>query len=246
MGDNMAKKNKARNQVRIFELDFFRGIAVLLMVYFHIIFDLKEFYGLNINYQNGYIYYIGLISGATFIILAGVSSSLSKNNLKRGLKILVLGILLTVITSMIGKGTQIYFGILHLLGISMMLSHFIVKLSSKVWLFILLCLSSLVIFGNSYITQMKIDYNYLMIFGLKSSSFYSADYYPMIPWFGVFVIGILLGKILYGKKKSYLPFLSGFGNNPINFLGRYSLIIYLIHQPLVLLILEITKRLFHI
>ncbi|MCX6569388.1 MAG: heparan-alpha-glucosaminide N-acetyltransferase domain-containing protein, partial [Candidatus Aminicenantes bacterium] len=74
-------------------------------------------------------------------------------------------------------------------------------------------------------------------FGLPSQSFSSLDYFPLIPWFGVFLIGVALGKSVYASKRSLLPW--RMPPTFVNFAGRHSLIIYIVHQPVIMGVLYI-------
>jgi uncharacterized membrane protein len=75
--------------------------------------------------------------------------------------------------------------------------------------------------------------------GLKPANFYSFDYFPLLPWFGLLLIGIFLGNIFYpnGKRnfKIFIP--EGKVANIITFLGKNSLLIYFIHQPIIFFVL---------
>jgi peptidoglycan/LPS O-acetylase OafA/YrhL len=88
---------------RIVEIDFFRGIAILLMMIFHTVFNLNYFLGINIEYAKGFWYYEGKLSAIMFMVLAGISSNFSKRTTKRGLKIFALGMLLTAITFLLDR-----------------------------------------------------------------------------------------------------------------------------------------------
>jgi uncharacterized membrane protein len=83
---------------RIWEIDFFRSIAIFLMVVFHIIYDLNQFSGIDLNYLSGFWYWEGRAAALIFIFLAGISSGFSRNTVRRGLKVFGLGLLITVIT----------------------------------------------------------------------------------------------------------------------------------------------------
>ncbi|WP_312355453.1 heparan-alpha-glucosaminide N-acetyltransferase domain-containing protein, partial [Aminipila sp.] len=106
---------------RIWEIDFLRAIAVILMVTFHVIFDLKEFAGIAINYQSGLWYWVGKISALMFLFLAGISSGFSKNSVKRGIKIFIFAVAITFVTYIFFREQYIRFGMLHLLGVGMIL-----------------------------------------------------------------------------------------------------------------------------
>ncbi len=216
------------NACRIWEIDFARGIAIILMVLFHAVVDLTDFYSAGIDYLEGFWYFEGKVSAILFILAAGISSTLSRNNLKRGLLVFTWGMLLTLVTYVYNPQKFIVFGILHFMGFSMVIYHFAKNIGRKT----ALLLSVVIIISGIFLADISVETSYLFAAGLTSHSFCSLDYYPVLPWFGVFLMGALAGKTLYANKKSLLS--SNLKPNLINFLGRHSLIIYLIHQPIIL------------
>ena len=69
-------------------------------------------------------------------------------------------------------------------------------------------------------------------FGIYSPGFSSFDYFPLIPWLGVFLIRAALGMSAYSSRRSLLPWcLPG---TFVNAAGRHSLLIYIAHQPLIM------------
>ncbi|MDA8210542.1 MAG: heparan-alpha-glucosaminide N-acetyltransferase [Clostridia bacterium] len=229
--------NQHRPSHRIWELDFFRSIAILLMVFFHLIYDLHFFYNIPIHYESGVVYYIGKASASLFIFLAGISCTLSKNNTKRGLHLLLWALAITVTTSIAVPGSNIIFGILHLLGVSILLSTFFQKLKA---FFLILIGSGIMIIGVS-LPSLTAPNNWLAPLGLLSADFYSADYYPLFPWFGLFLWGVAFGRIKYRERISIFPWdlSQSFWLKP----GQHSLSIYLLHQPVLLLILYVAFKL---
>ncbi|WP_459910834.1 heparan-alpha-glucosaminide N-acetyltransferase [Desulfotomaculum defluvii] len=218
-------------QGRIWELDFLRGLAIIFMSFFHLMYDLKEFYGQPVNYEQGFIYLIGKASSTLFILLAGVSSSLSQSNQKRGLRLLIIAILLTIVTSIAVPGSNIFFGILHFLAISILLYPFFQSMPPMVLLIV-----GTVIIGARFLTKsLTLSTNLLAPLGLTSQDFFSVDYFPLIPYLGLFLYGVALGKLLYCDKNSRFPYSPI--TRPFILLGQHSLIIYLIHQPILLLFL---------
>lgn len=216
---------------RIWELDFLRGIALILMIYFHTIYDLKEFYGYQMNYSDGLNFYIGKISAILFILISGISSSLSKSNANRGLKVLGIAMLITIITHLYAPDYGIKFGILHFLGISMLFTPVFIRLNK--YLLIVIGVGILMI-GN-LVSGINTSANYLFPLGIIGNSFSSSDYYPLIPWLGVFLIGLSLSGFLYSERRRIFSFqMKGPG---INIMGRNTLPVYLLHQPIILLIL---------
>ncbi|GAB4264318.1 heparan-alpha-glucosaminide N-acetyltransferase [Thermincola ferriacetica] len=217
---------------RIWELDFLRGIALILMIIFHFLYDLNEFFHYPVAYYTGVYYYIGKVSVILFMLISGISSSLSRNNLKRGLRLLIIAMGITAVTHLWQAKWGIKFGILHFLGVSIMLYPALARLPSIA----LPVLGTLVIWAGRFLPEVSFDY--LFPLGIKSSNFVSGDYYPLIPWLGVFVYGVFLGKVLYKNHKSLLKFRFS-PQNPVNYLGAHTLLIYLIHQPLLLFMLNI-------
>ena len=79
--------------------------------------------------------------------------------------------------------------------------------------------------------------DWLLPFGIHSPAFGSFDYFPLFPWFGIFLVGAALGKSLYAARRSLIP-----GRLPVTFVnlaGRHSLLIYIVHQPVILAVLYI-------
>jgi len=207
------------------------------MIAFHFLFNLKEFYSYPVDYNNGIYFYIGKASGILFIMMAAVSCSFSRNNGRRGLKILALAGLITIVTHLYDPAYGIKFGILHFLGTSILLFPLFEKLNK----YLLVVLGIMIIILGQIIDPLPAGNNYLFLFNLTSSTWVSADYYPLFPWLGVFLFGIVLGKVFYSKKSSL--FRNPPGRDFISFLGQHTLSVYLIHQPLLLLIIGLYVKL---
>ena len=229
---------KAQNK-RIGELDFLRGIALLLMTYFHVIFDLSEIYGYDVDYTSGFNYFTGKAAGILFILISGISCNLSRSNWKRALKILAVAMGITVVTHIYSYVYNvemgIKFGILHFLGLSILMYPVFKRLNNV----LLTIIGTVIIILGEYVKKLKPGFDYFFIFGIISERFVSSDYYPLVPWLGVFIYGVVLGKLLYKDKKSYLKY--NINGNIINWLGRNTLLIYIIHQPLILAVIELIK-----
>ncbi|SHK40267.1 heparan-alpha-glucosaminide N-acetyltransferase [Desulforamulus aeronauticus] len=217
------------SRVRIWELDFLRGVAILLMVIFHFIYDLNAFYQVPIQYDQGLVYYIGKAAATLFIIIAGISSSLSRSNIKRGIKLLLWGMVITLATAITVPGSNIIFGILHFLGASILLYPLFKRQKPLLLLFE----GTVIILAGIALDNITISNNWLAPLGLPAEDFVSVDYYPLMPWFGLFLYGVAWGQILYHDKKSLFYFRPRY--SLLSTLGKHSLLIYLIHQPVLLL-----------
>jgi len=222
---------------RIREVDFLRGIALILMIIFHAVFDLREFYDYPVQYGAGIYFYIGKVSVILFILVSAVSCSFSRHNPGRALKLLAAAFLITVVSHLYDPQYGIKFGILHFLGTGILLYPLVRKLN----MYSLLILGTLIILMGQYLGGVTVKHNYLFLFNLTDNSWVSADYYPLAPWLGVFLYGIALGKLLYPQKRS----LCGLGphNDMISFIGRHTLKVYLVHQPLLLLAIGAYEKL---
>ena len=84
-----------------------------------------------------------------------------------------------------------------------------------------------------------IRFDWLLPLGIHSPEFASYDYFPLVPWFGVFLAGAALGKWAYAPGRSLLPLSPR--ETFINFAGRHSLLIYLVHQPVIMGVLYLLK-----
>ncbi|HEX7469089.1 MAG TPA: heparan-alpha-glucosaminide N-acetyltransferase, partial [Methanobacterium sp.] len=125
---------------RFWEIDFLRGLAVIMMISYHLLFDLSFFGVYPINTSSGFFWYFARITAFMFIFLVGISLHLSYSRakmsgryvgekdlffkyLKRGLKIFSLGILITLATWIFIRQDFIIFGILHFVGLAIILEY---------------------------------------------------------------------------------------------------------------------------
>lgn len=227
---------------RFWELDLIRGAAVVMMVIFHLAYDLNFFGVYKLDIYSGFWFCLARITAGLFILLAGVSLVLiaSKTGHKelpikffeRGIKIFSIGLAITAATYLlIGRGF-IIFGILHFIGLSIIIAYPFLGLKK-----LNVAIGIIIIAAGLYLQNLSFGSPWLLWLGLAPSGFYSVDYFPLLPWFGLILIGIYLGDVLYGGYRrsvelqdlSSCPFVK-----PIAFLGRNSLAIYLIHQPLLI------------
>ena len=189
-------------------------------------------------------------AAAVFIFLVGLSLTISYSRVKkwekkkiykkyfsRGLKIFGYGILITVITLLTFPEAVIIFGILHLIGVSIILGQFFLNFKN-----LNLFLGILIIVLGVYLQNFSFDFPWFLWLGFTLKNFYTFDYFPVLPWFGITLLGIFFGNLLYenGKRRFKIKDISNLSVvRFLTFLGRKSLIIYLVHQPLLILFLLI-------
>jgi uncharacterized membrane protein len=235
---------------RLWEVDALRGVAILMMTIFHLMWDLWFFRILpEVVLFAGFWKYFQRTTAILFLLLVGVSltisyareqrgqgenTSLWPKYLWRGLRILGWGLVISLAVWAAGVG-YVHFGILHLIGVSIMLAYPLIRFR---WLN--LGLWALLFVASGWVDTARVQGLWLVWLGLQPANYYPNDYFPLIPWFGVVLLGIFLGNTLYpnGRRLHPLPDLSTFVSvRLLRFLGRHSLPIYLIHQPLLLAIL---------
>jgi uncharacterized membrane protein len=218
---------------RIWEIDLLRFIAIVLMVTFHLVYDLNEFANVNVEYEFGFWYYIGAVSAILFIFVSGISSGFSRNTFRRGLKVFGFGMVITIVTYFFDSSQYIRFGILHFLGVSMMLFPLLKKVNN--WLLFIIGVFLFVV--GKFIETMTVNTFLLLPFGFMYGGFASMDYYPLFPYISYFILGILCYKLFYYKRRSLFGF--NFNVSLVQTVGKHSLIIYLLHQPIILGIMYI-------
>ena len=211
-------------------LDAWRSLAIVLMVIYHFLYDLALF-GV-ITWEQMFCTPLNIIQKficCSFILLAGASARFSRSNLRHGLIVIAAGVIVAI-GGAVG-GQTIRFGVLQLLGWSMLIYHFAGKYLRKIpgAILALLC-GGLYFLSNWWTGTVRVASRWLYPLGLMYPGFFSADYFPLLPWFFLFVIGTVLGGWCLQHKDNRIltaPF-----PGALTFLGRHSLIIYLIHQPI--------------
>lgn len=167
---------------RIWEIDFLRGIALILMLWDHVIYDLGSFFSVDTSHLGFFENGIGKISAFMFITLCGVSATLGKNNLKHSARLLCLSLGVTAATAIFGYFTNnksiILFGILHFLCVGIFAAHFLKRL--PIWVLGIIGIASFLL--GEYFASIKVSSPYLFAFGLVSDNFYSADFFPVFPF----------------------------------------------------------------
>jgi uncharacterized membrane protein len=233
---------------RFWEIDSLRGIAIILMVISNFVTDVSYFGISHVDIYSGFWLYFARGVVSMFILLAGISLTLSYSRVRdkrpkeirrkyllRGMKIFGLGMAITVVTWIFLRQDFVLFGVLHLIGFSIILGHFLLR-KPRLGLFLGI---SLILVGL-FLQTITFNFPWLVWLGFRPEGFYSVDYVPVFPWFGLFLTGMFIGSFLYseGKRRFHI---GDFSNSriaaPLQFLGRNSLKIYFIHQPILILLL---------
>ncbi len=231
---------------RFWEIDAFRGIAIIMMIVYHGFFDLNYFKIKEIPIDSLPWWLLARSTATIFIFLVGISLAISYSRVKdksdknlwkkyffRGLKIFGYGLLITGMTYFFLKEGTVVFGILHFIGVAVILGYFALKykLYNPV-------LAGLIIGFGLFLNSLQAEYNWLLWLGIRSGSFYSVDYFPLFPWLGVMLLGLWAGSIFFKDgRRIYRERKDSLISRPLSFLGRNSLLIYLLHQPILILII---------
>jgi len=237
---------------RFWEVDLLRGIAILLMVFYHFAFDLNYFGLVKIDVNSGIFLSLARLTVTLFLLLVGLSLNLSLSRaerlgrqdqfkrrlFRRSAWILTLAFCITVVTYLLLGWGYILFGALHLIGLSLLLAYPFLGMEWKNFI-----LGSILIILSLYVPEISVENYWLLWLGLAPAGFYSLDYVPVLPWFGVILYGVGLGGLLYPGYKRRVSLLDRSNVSGCSwarllcYLGRNSLAVYLVHQPLIIILL---------
>lgn len=225
---------------RIQLFDLLRGVAIALMATYHFCFDLN-YYSLtrfNFNYDPFWLDLRALIL-SLFLSLAGISLVLSTSNgfkpqryLRRLGWLAASALAVSLSSRVLFPDSWIFFGVLHFILVASILG-----LSFLRFYWLNLMTGSLLVFAGLTLQHPLFDQPWLQWIGLMTHKPITEDYVPLLPWFGVVLIGMFLG-MMYLRSYWSKCFSEWHSNRPIMrllaFSGRHSLLIYIVHQPVLM------------
>ncbi len=246
---------------RVLFLDMLRGLAVLNMVLYHLLYDMVYIFGVSVSWfsiSKCFVWEQWICF--TFILIAGVSFRLSRKPWKNGLKLFGCGMILTIVTVLVIPEELILFGILHFLGCAILITWVLWPLLKKIPVVLGFIGSLLLFIFIRHITAGWIGIHGLWVYGMPawpyerdylfwagfpSPAFMSSDYFPVLPWIFLFLTGCFGGVLWFRQSEK----VNAVGENRIykaldrslGTVGRKSLWIYMLHQPVLygtLLILQ--------
>lgn len=249
MDRNSLQKQKSSHRYAL--LDSIRGITLLSMILYHGTWDLVYLCGIKWDWYKGTGAYVWQQSICwTFIFLSGFCWPLGKKHLKRGLMVFGGGILVSVVTCLFLPENRVVFGVLTLIGSCMLLMIPLDKLLKKIpaktgilfsiLLFILTRNINRGYLGFEAVNLLRLPKTWYRgipatYLGFPSPDFFSTDYFSLFPWLFLFVSGYYLYHIFEKKKILGYPFFQ-WNSAFFSFMGRNSLLIYLLHQPVLYLV----------
>jgi uncharacterized membrane protein len=223
---------------RLHGLDIARGLACLSMPIFHTVYNLYVVGLTDIRWTNHIFWQIYQVLGlGTFIMVSGMAFTLSTRKIlnwqrlcRRALKLAAIALAITLVTYVAMPERFVKFGVIHFFATTILLAPLLRPF--RHWLLI----PGLIIIALGLVVTKAGLYPepWLYITGLMSERPRSMDYIPLVPWFGVFMLGMGLANFLptsYKKTpvKSWMK--------PVIWLGKHSLPFYLIHQLVVFALL---------
>lgn len=227
-------------------IDSVRGLAIINMVLYHLMYDLVRIFKVDIGGFSGYGVYIWeQFICITFILISGISWHFSRHNLRRGLIVFACGCGISLFTYLFMPEESIWFGILNLLGFAMLITILLDKHLKKINPIVGFILSTVIFFVTKGVSRKFIgildlpflnlpDFLYLnslfAFMGFPGQGFTSSDYFPLIPWLFLYFAGYFLWRIIKDTKAENLMLIK---IPLLNVIGKYSFIIYIVHQPVI-------------
>lgn len=228
-------------------LDIVRGAALIEMMLYHGLWDLVFAFGVDIPWfrsEGAYIWQQSICW--TFIFLSGFCVSLGRRRLKRAFVVLICSAVISIVTIIAMPYAAVKFGVLTLIGSCMLfmipLDSAFSKIPAEVGAFVsflLFLITKNIPFGSlgfeGFIITPLPECLYRNLFtayiGFPPADFSSSDYFPLIPWFFLFSAGYFTYHVL--RKHDLLKYLSAFRFPPLEWAGRHTLILYMLHQPVI-------------
>ncbi|MGI6013173.1 MAG: heparan-alpha-glucosaminide N-acetyltransferase [Oscillospiraceae bacterium] len=214
---------------RIALLDLWRTMALLCMIGYHLCYDLVYFGMQPSKFLHQVpvrlLYYT---SAYPFLFLAGASCRFSHDNLRRGFRVFCCGLLVSAAGIVVQNPIQ--FGVLHFLGCGMILyglfGTYLERIPRAVapvlWIV-------LFVVTKCWLDHVTVQAKWLWMFGFPYEGFYSSDYYPLLPWIFLFLLGTWFGGVLQRHRENRI--LTVQCPSWLTWPGRHTLWIYLLHQP---------------
>lgn len=255
--ENITEAKSVRRRVHM--IDTVRGVIIIGVVAYHFLFDLWDIWDMDLWWMNSALVNAVRDFGAgVLIFLSGISSLLSHSNIKRGFKTLACAALLSLVTYFVMPDNFIFWGILHFMGLMMLLYGIVGKYINKLprlagfGIFIALFVFMYPLMTGGYVGIPRLLEIYVpdamktsvitYIIGFGGGELISADYFPILPWSALFLAGTYIGN--YVREGRIPQFMYKDICKPITFLGRNTLVIYLLHQPVIFALVWLAYKIF--
>jgi len=218
-------------------VDVLRGLAIAMMFHYHFSFDLNHFGFISQDfYRDAFWLNYRTLIVSLFLSLVGISLVLAtqrrfnpKSYFRRLGMLVGFAALVSLASYIQFADRMIFFGILHFIAVASVLG---LAFTRFYWLNLMLG-TGLIILGSQF-QHIMFNQAWLQWIGLMTHKPFTEDYVPLLPWFGVVLLGIFIGKLVFVKQpqawlihwQSEQPLM-----RLLSFGGKHSLIIYMLHQP---------------
>lgn len=248
-----ASKEQAKSSGRrLWEIDVWRGVAIVSMVIYHFAWDLRAYAEVYIDLFSPFWFYFQRSIASSFVLLVGISLTVSYNRaqqkeggiqglywkfFQRGLLVFGTGLAMGTVLRLMGQG-RIDFGVLHMIGVSIIFAYPFLRFRWLNLLFIAILMPL-----SYYLKTIPVTTTAWVWLGLTPPGYAPQDYFPLVHWFAVVLIGVFLGNSLYTNGVRQFPlrdYSAFFPFSLLGFLGQHSLLIYVIHQPILVALLVVT------
>ena len=238
-------------------LDELRGLDLISMMLYHACWDLAYLFGVEMKWYAetpGHVWQQSICW--VFILLSGFCVPFGRRTLRRGATVFGAGALVTAVTVLFMPEDQVLFGVLTLLGSAMLLTGVLEPLLKKVPPAVGLAVSAVLFALTYHAADHYIGFGALRLalpeslyanafttyLGFYPWWFYSTDYFPLVPWLFLFWAGYFLHGVV-GRRR--MEPLRRSVCAPLGWMGRHSLLLYLLHQPVIFGVLTIIFQFFH-
>lgn len=238
-------------------LDFIRGLVLISMIAYHTVWDMVYIFEEQWDWFRCDFAYLWQQSICwSFILLSGFCWSFGKRKLKRGIQVYIAGVLVSVVTLVAMPANVVICGVLTLIGTCMLLMILLEKILCKIESTVGLILSVMLFVVTRNINKGALGFEKWEILqlpsawygrvwsddasvidwiatyiGLTARDFYSSDYFSVLPWLFLFMTGYFLYRIV--EKNNLLKYMESNISTALEWLGRHSLILYMVHQPII-------------
>ncbi|MDD4850838.1 MAG: heparan-alpha-glucosaminide N-acetyltransferase domain-containing protein [Gemmiger sp.] len=236
---------------RLWQLDALRGAALIHMLAYHALYDWVYVFGhqsswYDISAPGPHIWQQYICW--SFLLISGYSVALSKKPLKNGLVTGACALLLTVVTVVALPQERILFGILHLNACALLLTVLLRPLLERLPPAAGLAGAAVLFFVTNQLPAGYLGFEGLHLFTLPAglyranwfwlglpdlTRFYSADYFPLIPWLFLFWCGYFAYRCLPHRPPTTTAPKAPALLHPLCAVGSRTLLVYMLHQPVI-------------
>ena len=229
-------------------VDAVRGVAVLAMVVYHFCWDLRYFGYIVSDVEGGLGWRIFAHSTAgAFLFIVGVSLVLATRrgfDLQRFIRrlgvVVAAAAVITLVTFFVFPETYIFFGILHHIAVASVLGLFFLRLP----IMIVIGAAIACFLAPPLLAGPAFDSPALLWLGLSPTLPRTNDFVPLLPWFGIVLAGIAAARLWPVLAPKHLSLLHVRVPLPLRWAGRWSLLIYLLHQPILFALIYLASQVY--